>query len=118
MVLAELEQDVTLWCNEHPEVTIATFLLRLDEDTRRVGAQVRLLEGVLSHRRNQWLHQRGQLIVPSADRRACQGHPLASVDAFQPIERQMVLPATDDCIRQHARASEATSDRQRWSCPD
>lgn len=48
-----LEEHMTLWCDEDPKVSRATFFGLLHEHAGRVDEDVRLSKRVLVHRRDQ-----------------------------------------------------------------
>jgi hypothetical protein len=107
-----LEEHVAPRRDEHPEVTDAALLWMLHQHARRIGAQVRLLEGIAPHRGNEWSGELGELRVPTAHRRARQRQALAPVYALESMQRLMILPALDDRVREHARPGKAFGDRQ------
>jgi hypothetical protein len=55
--------------------------------------------------------------MPAAYGRARKLDAVARVDAFEPMQRQMVLPALDDGVSEQAWSSEPTLDRKLGVCP-
>src|SRR5262249_55230883 len=106
------EENVTLGGYEDPEVACPTLFDLLHEHTGCIDAQVRLLERILTHRTNERLGERCELGVPAAHRRAGEIDAVTPVDIFEAIERQMVLPALDDRVGEHAGTGEPFWDRQ------
>lgn len=99
-------------CDHDPKVSSLAALLGLDQHAGRVGTQERRRHRVGPHRIDQGMYQRGQLIVPAADRRASQVHALPRVDLLQPIGWQGVVPASDDGVREQAWSGHAALDRE------
>src|SRR5262245_53509241 len=93
-----LEEHVPLGSDDDPEVPSATALGMLHEHASGIDAEVRLLECVGTHGRDEWLREYGELGVPAAQRRACELDALALIDALETMKRQMVLPALYDGV--------------------
>ncbi len=98
--------------DDYPEVRALAALARLHQDARRVGAKVRGLEGILPHRVDERTRQRGELLVPATDGGARELEAFARIDALEPVQRQVVLPAAHDRVGQQARARKTARDRQ------
>jgi hypothetical protein len=112
VVARELEEHVSSGRDEDPEVPCPAPLRVLNENARRVDAEVRLRERVRAHRGHERLDHLGKGAVPSAhggarelDAVAC-GHVLAAV------EGHVLLPAPDDRVREHAGSRESSRDGQ------
>ena len=87
-----------LGSDEHPEMSVTAALLRLDQDTGRIRAQVRRRQRILVHGFQQRFRQRRQLSVPAADRRAREGQTFSAVAALQPMQGHMLEPASHDPV--------------------
>jgi hypothetical protein len=94
-----------------PEMADPAALLGEHQHARRIHAQVRRGQGFGPHGVDQRLHQVGQLLVPGAQGRLGHRQALAGVDAFEPVERLVVLPSPDDGVGQHAGAGDAPAAR-------
>jgi hypothetical protein len=105
-------KDVLLWRDEHPEVSVSAALLCLHQHAGRVGAQVRLLIGILKHSVDERLGQLSELLMPGAHRGLRQSQTFASVDILEPRQRLVILPAPHDRVSEHARAGNTTIDWQ------
>jgi hypothetical protein len=103
---------VPVGCDHDEEVSSTALLFGLDQDARGVGAQVRRRERVAPHGVDQRARQLGERRVPAAHRRARQLDAVASVDLFEPVQRQVVLPATDDGVREKPGTGQSPLDRQ------
>jgi len=107
-----LEQDVAPRRDHHPEVARAALVLVLHEHAGRVDAEVRLREAVETHRLDERLGELRERAVPAAHRRARELEPVACVDAFESMERQVILPPLDDRVGEHSGAREPLGNRQ------
>ena len=94
-------------------MTCATSLLGLDQHACRVGAQVRLFEGVGAHRGDDRSGEFSERDVPAAHRRAGKRQAVATVHALQAIERQVIVPTLHDAVGEHAGAGDAACNRLR-----
>src|SRR5579872_4424490 len=98
------KEHVALGRDDDPEVATPTFVASLDQDAGRVRAQIRRGKRVRPHRVDERLREIAERLVPAADRRAREVEPLAAVDALEPMQRQVILPATDDRVGEQAGA--------------
>jgi hypothetical protein len=98
--------------DDHPEMSVATFLFGLHQDAGGVGAQIRGPPRVEPHRLDDGTSERRRLGVPAAHRRPRQLEALARIDLLEPVERQVILPAPDDGVGDQARPRQAACDGQ------